>query len=359
MKTVKAQIEVQIRSKEPHRRNWNKKGVIYPGFEVEVIDEKTGEEIDGNDVWYQDKNGDFYWSGGFEIIGKTDISLNVEGVDAKLDWWQKQYEIEKLWTALSTTGEGTEITIIDSGIDLSSIYFNQSKITGVSVVSDTIQDNLGHGTKVASIVAGNGVDFIGAAPGAKLFVIKYYDTALPLAANLIDALKQVPESSDAVVISSGFLSQDISSQQKTTMQAIINKLANRTPIFCSVGDDFNHDDNAFSRYPSALDKTISVASVGKDRLVCSFSTKSDHVDIAAPGAEMKVIGLNNTLAKDSGSSFSSPLLGALVSLFKAKFNDISNPEIAARLVESCDPQTNVQLYGKGIVNPIKTLNSFK
>jgi hypothetical protein len=77
---VKSNKEVNIRAFEPYRKSNNLKGILKPGFEIEV-EPVDGEEItDGEGVnqirskkWYKDKNGDFYWSGGFENF-KTDNS---------------------------------------------------------------------------------------------------------------------------------------------------------------------------------------------------------------------------------------------------------------------------------------------
>lgn len=69
---LKAIKNVNIRKGDPQIKDDNLKGVIYKGqefeLEVEEIEDKVKcETIDGNCKWYKDANGDYLWSGGFEV----------------------------------------------------------------------------------------------------------------------------------------------------------------------------------------------------------------------------------------------------------------------------------------------------
>ncbi|UII29177.1 hypothetical protein LVD15_12330 [Fulvivirga maritima] len=71
MMKVRSVREVFIRAKEPFVHEWNKKGILYAKQELQVVKEVKGGAIQGNNTWYEDKNGDYYWSGGFQKMRRT------------------------------------------------------------------------------------------------------------------------------------------------------------------------------------------------------------------------------------------------------------------------------------------------
>ncbi len=138
---VKSIKEVHIRTVEPYIKNYNKKGVLFPGFEIEV-EEVDGEEIiegeGANQIrskkWYKDKNGDFYWSGGFEKL-KTDNSQsnnteNQPQANVSADQINKIYRFENYFS------EPNNLLVKD---------FNLSQLLEVD---DSIKTNEGEGINI-------------------------------------------------------------------------------------------------------------------------------------------------------------------------------------------------------------------
>jgi hypothetical protein len=82
---VKSNKKVNIRAFEPYQRSNNLKGELNAGFEIEVeevegqyIEEGEGLDKIASSKWYKDKNGDYYWSGGFEQNNLLDSEKNVK-----------------------------------------------------------------------------------------------------------------------------------------------------------------------------------------------------------------------------------------------------------------------------------------
>ena len=76
------------------------------------------------------------------------------------------------------TGKGSTIAILDSGIDVDHAEFDSGKIKYTYDLTATgIQDNVGHGSHVASIAAGemDGTGIMGIAPDADLAIVKITD----------------------------------------------------------------------------------------------------------------------------------------------------------------------------------------
>src|SRR4030095_7167913 len=83
--------------------------------------------------------------------------------------------------AVTFTGAGVGVAIVDTGIDIQHDDFQRADLTTVSSTCFTVyaacQDDEGHGTHVAGIVAAtdNLIDVVGVAPNATLYAVKVLD----------------------------------------------------------------------------------------------------------------------------------------------------------------------------------------
>ena len=282
--------------------------------------------------------------------------MNIKLNNLNKDWWHTTYGIDKIWDKYKKYGEGVEIAVVDSGITLNESYFELSSIKGInSDGSGDFSDEKGHGTAIAGIIKANGTNLIGISPGSSLFICKYYKN-LAKVDFLINALGKIPESSRVIVISSGFLPQDVNDNQLQTLTNKIGELSKTKLIFCAVGDDYNHTDNPFKRYPASFTDTIAIASVDDKGVVSDFSTKSNQISFAAPGEKFKVLDNNGNITEDSGTSFSTPFAGGVAALLMSIFPDKTNKQILDAIIKSLDKKDDPQLYGKGIINPLKAID---
>lgn len=131
---AKALKKVHIRQGTPHIKPDNKKGIIYAGFTIDIAHEVRGEKIENNNIWYEDKNGDYYWSGGFE-------KLTVK-------------EQENTSRLQSNLKKNINIAILDSGIEASHESI-EKKIVFAKNLTDETEIRNSHGTKVAGIIVAN------------------------------------------------------------------------------------------------------------------------------------------------------------------------------------------------------------
>lgn len=83
--------------------------------------------------------------------------------------------VRSLWNA-GINGQGIGVVVIDSGISPDKDFTNLARIPSFNSDSKTVNDIYGHGTHVAGIIAGNGIDsdgfYTGIAPGVTLISLK-------------------------------------------------------------------------------------------------------------------------------------------------------------------------------------------
>jgi len=363
---MKARVttNLNIRARMPRVLPDNNPGYLPPNAIIDIDDVVVGDDYKGNNIWYRLTDGTYVWSGGVsEKIHKTGnavASVLARQIEYNLDWWHTAFGINEIWERYNTKGRGAEVAILDSGIALPAPgkmyngFFDYSNVSGTGINGSAgYNDTNGHGTMIASIVAGSG-DMMGVAPECKLFACKYYAEDPDVEA-LITGVEQIPARVEIVVISSGFLSGDVTAEQGARLESAIRILASRALIFCSVGDDFNHDDSPFDRIPAVFrDSVIGVGSVNELRRVSNFSTRSTNVTLSAPGENMRVVDFKKDgIFPVSGTSFSTPFVAGVCALAKAAKPTLAIQDIKTALTDSLDPAGDPQLYGSGIINPLK------
>lgn len=170
---VTALRDVHIREHRPHRDGQsNLKGILHKGFSIEVINTNTtGENIEGNATWYQDKNGDWYWSGGFDR--QVSDGVGNQGLNQLVDYGKKL-----VVKNMPTIGvEKVCIALLDTGVkphpDLAHIdMVSRSFVAGQS----NLDPDNGHATKMAGYIFGKPANALqgisGLCPKAQLLDLK-------------------------------------------------------------------------------------------------------------------------------------------------------------------------------------------
>ncbi|KYG82554.1 S8 family peptidase [Roseivirga echinicomitans] len=379
---VKATQEVHIRAKEPWVKPGNKKGVLYPGFEVEVINviNTNAQVINGNGTWYQDKNGDYLWSGGFSQINEPDknpaINSDIPHFKASdqfpnlrevlsykkaiSNWWIKDYGIAEIWEKYETLGSGCNIMVLDTGYALGHPLGSDELISGWNYEGDNsdFNDDVGHGSKVISVINSCHPDLLGVAPGASLYAAKGSEQGPVF---YMDALEKAASSKDIDIISISYdypkrIYQNHRGRFMSAIQSNASKL-----ILASSGN--YGPDKEFVVYPAEFQEVISVGSVGQSRNKSGFNNSAGLTEIYAPGENLSLLGNSSKthFVVDSGTSFSTPyvvgLLALLISYVKRESPgiEINVLDLRSMILDNSDPE-----FGKGnpgIINPKKTFEA--
>lgn len=290
-------------------------------------------------------------------------------------WALQRVLLDELWK--QSTGKGVRVAVIDTGVDTKHPQLRPAVDAGSgrNLLPENLKDEngneiergkengttdvVGHGTKVAGIIAARpakGTGFVGLAPDATIIPIQQNDadghgTAKTLAQAIDYAVDQ-----RANVIN---ISQDTANAVEPTpllKQAVDRALAKEVVIVASAGND-GLGGNVKETYPASYDGVLAVASSDRNNERAAFSQSGDFVGIAAPGVDIITTVPGGGHCADNGTSFSAPYVAAVAALVKSKHDHWQQEQIVAQLQQTAERSTAGpdRLVGWGVVDPVRAL----
>ena len=244
-------------------------------------------------------------------------------------------------------GKGVKVAIIDTGVDTSHDSLSGIKITEISLLNDDDSHwNLGHGTGIASVIAGQTEDFVGIAPSTEILSVRVLNESgegdsFTVAKGIVEAVDQ---GADIINLSLGGMDSSI-----VMDNAIEYAKLNNVLMVSAVG---NEGVQGVS-FPARHKDVVAVASVDAKSRVSTFSNYGDEVDIAAPGVGVITAWEENEFIHFSGTSIATAFVtGALAS--ELSYSSLEDKEDAlnalyANADEAEKPGKDIWA-GRGVLN---------
>lgn len=284
------------------------------------------------------------------------------------------------------TGEGSQIAILDTGMDYEhpdlapNLNTADSRAFVDGEVSDDGRDYHYHGTHVGGIAAGAGEGIVGMAPDAELVSLRTFPKEPPYLASVSDSFLALDYAAqlgvDAVNMSIGSspeppqTNSEASEGFRVSRERVVRSVVRRgTSVVTSAGNaGRNLQQGGWVSLWGTLEGTLSVSATDADDQLASFSNYgTNEIDVAAPGVAVlsgipvdfaEQIGFARPYALLSGTSMSSPQVAGLVGLVKELAPD-RNPQQVERAIkngaELSDGESDPE-YGAGRVNALNTVN---
>jgi subtilisin family serine protease len=252
----------------------------------------------------------------------------------------------------TTTGAPTVlVAVLDTGVDASHPVVAGKLVSGANVadgVSGTA-DTLGHGTAVASVIAGGaatGATSVGIAPGVRILPIRVTDgrdtaTSWSLAAGMALAVER-----GARVINISLAPDGAGSDAFLLRQAEAARLRGALVVM-AMG-------NSGQRTAAAATESITLIGAVDEQLArASFSAYGPALALAAPGVDIQAAALGGGLALYDGTSLATPIVSGVAALALSA-NASLRPATLRAILESTAGELGAagwdESFGSGLVN---------
>ena len=274
----------------------------------------------------------------------------------------------------SGNGTGVLIGVVDSGVQADHpelrgrIQASYNAFNGGTLVND----QMGHGTHVAGILAGslsNGALLEGVAPGAKLAVAKVFATGSSSTLFIGRGIDWAVNVQKAPILSLSLGSSSASMQGN--LQNAVNKGTLVTAALGNEGKASGSWPAKFARETWAKGQIIAVGALDANNRRASFSNYDATLanwTVFAPGVNVASSYTSpstpNSYANMSGTSMATPMVAGQAALIKSNWNFLAAPDLAQIIFQSstrlcsdnvgaavCKTRTAADaMYGWGLIN---------
>ncbi|MET9662219.1 S8 family serine peptidase, partial [Streptomyces sp. NPDC006510] len=247
-------------------------------------------------------------------------------------------------------GKGSKVAVLDTGIDATHPDLKDRILDSRSFVpGEEVVDRNGHGTHVASTIAGSGAALAGinkgVAPGADLIIGKVLsDEGSGADSGIIEAMEWAKaEGADVVSMSLGSSIPDDGSDPMS--QAVDALSADGGPLFVIAAGNAYGAGTIGS--PGSAQKALTIAAVDKKDNRAAFSSMGPLVrsyglkpDLSAPGVDINAAASQSVPGNDgmyrsmSGTSMATPHVAGAAAILKQRHPDWSGQRIKDALMSS-------------------------
>ncbi|WP_261989543.1 S8 family serine peptidase [Streptomyces sp. uw30] len=261
------------------------------------------------------------------------------------------YDAEKVWK--TSQGAGVTVAVVDSGVDAGHPDLTGQVLPGKDFTGDGDPhlDENGHGTGMASLIAGHGHGANGSsgvkglAPKAKILPVRVSANAdATYTKDWATGVRYAVDQGASVINLS--LNDSTAYPGSRAAKAIAYAQEKDVVVVAGTGND-----SGTVNYPAALPGVVAVSAVDQ---ALNFWSKSNtgNVTVAAPGVQTPQADptINSGYAVADGTSGSTAYVSAIVALLRSKYPDLTAGQIINRLIKSASFLNN-----KGKTAPDKEL----
>lgn len=248
----------------------------------------------------------------FNQLKKTSIKKED---NEKVEWNLQAINVDEIDQKTNVKNK-VKVAVLDSGIDfIAGINLKKSVnfVETEDYVTSYYQDLTGHGTNIASVIAGDDDAVQGINQNVDLYSVKVLDqnNQAPVS-RIIEGIYWCIEN-DINIINMSF---GTTAYSEALHRAVVD--AYDAGILMVAAAE-NMESNV--EYPAAFEEVMAVASTNTKSEISNFSNSGDELDVAAPGENIRVLGFFGLNGITHGTSIAVPQVVGVASLLWEK--DIS------------------------------------
>lgn len=282
-------------------------------------------------------------------------------------WPLQGANVQRVWT--TTKGQGITVAVIDSGVDarhpdlVGRVTGGGDFANGAS--GDGTQDVVapqGHGTEVASLIAGTGRNFdgdglLGLAPEAKILAYGVYEDGRPDPSAVAQAVRAAVADGAQIILtpSSSVMARP------AVLAAVREALRSDSVVVAGVDGSAaagTTTSPALMTRRVELPGVVTVAAVDRNGKVWSAPEPGTRVALAAPGVNVLAASTDNRYWAGSDSSFAASWVAGAAALVRAAHPGWTAVQTIEKLIDTARPTDTgcTDNCGYGVVDPLKAVS---
>ncbi|MFH8612367.1 S8 family peptidase [Streptomyces sp. NPDC018029] len=248
---------------------------------------------------------------------------------------QTKLPLNGSYTYPDTAGSGVTAYVIDTGVRISHSEISGRAVNGYDAVDgdSTAQDGNGHGTHVATTIAGK---TYGVAKKAKVVAVRVLDNnGSGTTAGVIAGIDWV--TSNHAAGAPAVANMSLGGGASTSLDnAVKNSIADGVTYAVAAG---NESTNAANSSPARVPAAITVGATSNTDARASFSNYGSVLDIFAPGVSIKAGWHTGDTATNtiSGTSMATPHVAGAAAIYLAGHTSATPAQVASALVNGATP----------------------
>lgn len=273
---------------------------------------------------------------------KVNDSMTAPTPNYQKQWSLNIAEVPKAWE-LGATGKGIIIAVIDTGVDLNHLDLKDNLVSGYNAITGkatvgSAQDDNGHGTHVAGIVAANGKSSL----NSRVYGVAYQATIMPVKAMGSDGQGADDVISDGIVWAADHkaniinLSFGTNSQDGILSTAIQYAIDKGCLVVAAAGNAESQTTSGIA-YPATDPDVLAITASDSNDQIADFSLTGPQATLAAPGVDIYSDYWSNKgsgYAYADGTSMASPFVAGVAALVWGQHPEWTARQVRVALVNS-------------------------
>ena len=281
------------------------------------------------------------------------------------EWYLDRMQAPAMWKV--STGKGITVAVLDTGVIPSVPELTGKVLKGKNFVEPergAHKDKDGHGTAMAMLIAGNGVNdqgVKGLAPDARILPLTVFGSSKESGTNsipaLVEAIRYAADSEARIInMSLAFEYYMVDDKERDQIQQAVDYAIERGKLLLA-GTGNRGDKENDPAYPSASLGVAGVGAIDKTITVTKFSVSGPQVALAAPGEDIPIRCVEGKPGYCSswGTSQATAIASASAALIWSKHPDWTGNQVLRVLMNTAGKPTDGKVpsryIGYGTVRP--------
>ncbi|KEO82000.1 S8 family peptidase [Tumebacillus flagellatus] len=299
--------------------------------------------------------------------GSTDTPTTTTGTSQRVveqpndtfyssnQWNLPLIKADKAWQT-STGDPNVIIAVVDTGVDLNHPDLQGKLVPGRNILAgtDTPQDDNGHGTHCAGIIAARTNNLEGIAG------VNWNSKIMPVKAMNADGSGSVADIADGIYWAADHgadvINLSLGDYEDSDYLHEAIKYAHDKGVVVTAA--MGNDGIGQPSYPAAYPEVIGVAANDESNETATFSNYGSHCSVTAPGVSIPSTYPNKRYVALSGTSMASPHVAGVAGLLKSINKNLKPEDIRDILQKTADdlgPAGRDDYYGWGEINVSKAV----